>query len=229
MRVAAACALATLGLIYAATIPEPQAERARRAVSFKRQRVAVRRTRSFKQIASLGRSSHFILLASIACIGSMIAEGLQEVSAQFFQLEVGFTMDDQATLMIVIGASGLVMQMVLLPLVMAACEGRERFILIATSALLAIINTLLACFSHHHKGLAMGLQGLAMIGLVTFTVTSGILSKAVSEKHQVSSNARAYFWRETPSKPLTPTPLLPLPLPLPLLLPYLRKRKRRGF
>jgi MFS family permease len=203
-----ACVFATIALAYSMTIPESLHVSRRRTLNKNRHNHnptrAVKkgndaRTRGrgrgvqrsclcsrkvhLKQIATLGRSRFFILMSLIAMIGSLASEGTMETSAQYFQLVSGFTTADQANLITVIGVSGLFIQFVVLPYLLSVIKRREKYLIACTNMFLCLINLGIAFFAKN-KTLAITLQALSYLGILSFTVSAGLLSKAVNEKHQ---------------------------------------------
>jgi hypothetical protein len=122
-------------------------------------------------------------MSLIAMIGSLASEGTMETSAQYFQLVSGFTTADQANLITVIGVSGLFIQFVVLPYLLSVIKRREKYLIACTNMFLCLINLGIAFFAKN-KTLAITLQALSYLGILSFTVSAGLLSKAVSEKHQ---------------------------------------------
>merc|ERR1711990_480021 len=100
----------------------------------------MKRSKSLKQIAKLGKSRFFVLMSMIAIIGSFTSEGTMEISAQFFQLVSGFTIADQASLLTVVGVAGLLIQFVLLPLLMSRVQKQEKYLVVATNVTSCMIN-----------------------------------------------------------------------------------------
>lgn len=192
-----ACVFATFALVYSTTIPESLDEKNRTSLKEEREgesttkttgmRMLQRRRRSLpvRQIARLGKSRFFILMSLIAMLGSLASEGTMETSAQYFQLVSGFTTEDQANLITVIGVSGLVIQFVMLPYLLSLpiIKKREKYLIACTNMFLCFINLGIA-FLAKYKALAITLQALSYLGILSFTLGTGLLSKAVNEKHQ---------------------------------------------
>ena len=170
-------------MVYSLTIPEslpPQ----KREVSISPAKGRIQRTRSLKQIASLGRSRLFVVLASIAFIGSITSEGSQEIGGQFLILVAGFTPRDQANLITSIGLSGMLAQFILLPLLSRVVKREHEHLLIfGTNLTMAAVNVAI-CFCSENKAVAIALQSLSWLSLISFSISAGILSRATSSRHQ---------------------------------------------
>mmetsp|Transcript_38447 Transcript_38447/g.82620 ORF Transcript_38447/g.82620 Transcript_38447/m.82620 type:complete len:511 (+) Transcript_38447:82-1614(+) len=187
-----ACVCATLAIVYALTVPESLREDKREkrhgndgdGVGGVPAEFPMIRTKSLKQVMSLARSKFFALMAVIACIGSMTSEGSQEISAQYLQLVNGFTPDDQANLITIIGVMGLLTQFVLVPLLLSWVPPRkEKYLIAGTNFLLIFVNLGIAFFAAN-KSVAICLLSVGFISILSFSVSTGMLSKAVSERHQ---------------------------------------------
>ncbi|QDZ20965.1 MFS general substrate transporter [Chloropicon primus] len=173
-----ACVIFSLALVWSMFVPE-SLTREKRA-----RKLRIAEPGSLKCVLSLFRSSTFLILASIACIGSMTSEGSQEIAAQFLQLVNGWSTGDQANLIEMIGVSGIVVQFALIPFLLSVVKKNESMIIVVTNLCLAALNVAICFCSGRSKWLALILQSLTFIGLVPFTISAGILSKAVSARHQ---------------------------------------------
>ena len=165
-----ACVGATLAIAYAATVPESlpetRRERKQRGNAASLAGAPVTRTKSLRQVVSLARSRFFALMAAIACIGSMTSEGSQEISAQYLQLVNGFTADDQAHLITIIGVSGLLVQFVLVPVLLSwVPPRREKFLIAGANFFLIFVNLGIAFFAAN-KSLAILLLSLGFISIL---------------------------------------------------------------
>jgi len=176
----AACTLSASSLLLAcSTVPESlQTHDSKRAVKVKG---ILKRSWSIK---ALFRARTFVLIASISFIGSMTSEGSQEVSAQFLQIVNGFSIADQANLLVAIGLVGLFTQFLLTPMLLSRVGPKsEKFVIVIVNFFLVFVNLAIAFFSKN-KLLASTLISAGFAGMISFTVATGILSKAVSVRHQ---------------------------------------------
>jgi len=175
-RAMIAAAVAALCIFYSVCIPEslrkPLQSQSKRSLKS-----------LFEDFCSLFKSRFFCLMAVIATIGSMVSEGQQDISAQYLQLVSGFTPKDQANLISVVGVAGLIVQLILVPLALKLVQRREHLIISVTNAILVAVNILI-CFFSKEKPAAIFLTSLTFLGMLSFTVAAGLISKAVTSEHQ---------------------------------------------
>jgi len=175
-RAMIAAAVAATNIFYSVCIPEslrkPLQSQSKRSLKS-----------LFEDFCSLFKSRFFCLMAVIATIGSMVSEGQQDISAQYLQLVSGFTPKDQANLISVVGVAGLIVQLILVPLALKLVQRREHLIISVTNAILVAVNILI-CFFSKEKPAAIFLTSLTFLGMLSFTVAAGLISKAVTSEHQ---------------------------------------------
>jgi len=175
-RAMIAAAVAATNIFYSVCIPEslrkPLQSQSKRSLKS-----------LFEDFCSLFKSRFFCLMAVIATIGSMVSEGQQDISAQYLQLVSGFTPKDQANLISVVGVAGLIVQLILVPLALKLVQRREHLIILVTNAILVAVNILI-CFFSKEKPAAIFLTSLTFLGMLSFTVAAGLISKAVTSEHQ---------------------------------------------
>lgn len=181
-----ACIFATGALVYSMTIPESLKPKTKQ---FSAASTSAASHKSWRELASeltkLSNSKFFVLMSIIAIIGSFTSEGSMEITSQYLQLTSGFTTEDQANLLTMVGLSGLIIQFFLLPQLMSIpiIKTHEKVLIACTNLLLVFTNVGMA-FVGEHKALAVTLQAVSYLGIMSFTVSTGMLSKAVSENHQ---------------------------------------------
>jgi len=175
------CTLGLTAILYALSVPESLHKKEGPPATLGPTALVPRRNRSLNQLLSLGRSRFFVLMAAFACMQAIVFEGSQEISAQYFQLVADFTTSDMQTLLILAASSAMLVNFLALPALMAVL--REKHILAVVSFAMVIDHICLGLFAHD-KVVAMTFQVLGTLSFLLYGVSTGMISKAVSAKHQ---------------------------------------------
>ncbi|KFM25034.1 Hippocampus abundant transcript-like protein 1 [Auxenochlorella protothecoides] len=125
---------------------------------------------AWRAVTILTRSRLFITLTLCMMLMGMTAEGIQDLLVQYLQLKLGFGVQDQAHLFVVLGVGGLLVQGLLLRPLLSLAGDKSVLMLGLTASLvqqlaLAVAGT---------KTQALAAVGLGAIGSVTFPVISSL-------------------------------------------------------
>ncbi|KAK9805503.1 hypothetical protein WJX72_001711 [[Myrmecia] bisecta] len=136
----------------------------------------------------LSRSPLFIKLTVCLMLSGVVAEGLQDLLIQFFQIKLGFTTQDQAMVFIVYGGCGLVINTVLLRYLLL-CLGETRVLIFGLVS--SVVTQLVLAFAAN-KAMAFSALAIGALGFVTFPAISSIKANNVYEYEQGTIQGALY-------------------------------------